>query len=510
MSSYAFKRRSFLCAIGASALGLRALLESMEAGAAGASSPPRLFVIHWPVGTVRPDFEPKGTGTTYTSSRLLKPFETASLRENMIVLYGLTNEMLGGPGGVGHQKGMVIMATGTATGHIRAGEFIAQDCSANGPSFDQIFLKRVKGLQTTRGYINAICDNRVDYNPETSTRCMSYSYDTRPVEALEGAGAVENIPLLPELSPLQLYLSVFGGLMPGGSTGSNPEQLLRAVKERKSVLDYSLRELARLRTLAPASESSKIDFHAEAVRKIETQLSSQIESGAVGMSGCSPDKPPDVVGGKYDGGVHRDYDNPTATTADGMVHEQVGKLHAGLIKAAFQCDLARVATLQWSPGVNHIAFQGFFPGQSSAIYMHHPVSHRVGGGDTLATTNRRPEVEYLANVAEWYNQRTATLLADWKTTTDSFGNSLLDTTVIPYLTEVSNCGHAYYPLPALIFGGQKLGLVGGQYRFLDKRPHNDMWLSVAQAFGLTVDDLKDETFMRDKGGHTGPIAGLLA
>jgi hypothetical protein len=507
MMSYRFARRGFLSAIGG-AFALENILRGMEASAQGAPSPKRLFIATYPVGTVRPDFEPTGTGTTYQTSRLLQPFETHGLRQDMIVLYGLSNESIPGPGGIGHQKGMVMMATGAPTKYVRAGELIDQDCCADGPSFDQIFLKHVEGLQTPKGYLNVICDNRVDYNPETSVQCMSYDYAVRPVEAVGGAGQ-ENIPLLPELSPLQLYLATFGGLMPGGMTGSNPEQLMRALKEHKSVLDYSTRELARLKALAPATESAKIDFHAEVVRKLETQLSNQLAAGPDGLAACLVPMPADVIGGKYDGGIHRDYDNPTATSSDEVVHEQVGALHAGLIKAAFACDLVRVATFQWSPGVNHIAFKGIYPGEPDSIYMHHPLSHRISTNDTLATSGRRPEVEFMTSVAEWYNERFARIVADFKATPDVFGNNLLETTVIPYVTEVAACGHEYYPLPVILFGGSKLGLQGGQYQFLERRPHNDMWLSVAQALGLSVDQLKQERFMQDNSSSTGPIAGLV-
>jgi hypothetical protein len=505
MSSFRFKRRSFLGAIGAGAVGLKSLLDNLAGAAEGMASPPRLFIMTWPVGTVRPDFEPSGAGTSYAASRLLRPFEDAGLREDMVALYGLSTESIDGPGGVGHQKGMVMMVTGHPTRYIRAGEFIDQDCCASGPSFDQIFLRRVPGLQTNRGYINAICDDRVDYDPETSTRCMSYSYATRPVDALQGTG-VENIPLVPELSPLQLYASLFGSMMPGGGDAT---MVLRTLRGHKSVLDYSLRELDRIRQLAPSSEAPKIDLHAEAIRKIETRLSAEIDRGGVGTAGCIASAPPNVVGGRYDGGIHRDYDNPTATSSDEAIHEQVGDLHAGVIKAAFLCDLTRVATFQWSPGVNHIAFQGLYPGEPATIYQHHPVSHRIVTPDTLATGNRRPEVEFLTTVQEWYNRRTASILSDFKATVDAFGNNLLDTTVVPFVTEVSACGHEYYPLPALIFGGRLLGLQGGQYQFVNRRPHNDMWLTVAQAFGLSVDDLRNEAFMQDNSNFTGPIADLL-
>ena len=68
MKSYRFARRSFLSAVGG-AFALENVLRSMEAAAQGATSPMRLLVANYPVGTVRADFEPKGSGLTYETSR---------------------------------------------------------------------------------------------------------------------------------------------------------------------------------------------------------------------------------------------------------------------------------------------------------------------------------------------------------------------------------------------------------------------------------------------------------
>ncbi|HEU5073770.1 MAG TPA: hypothetical protein VFU02_06345, partial [Polyangiaceae bacterium] len=81
--SYRLARRSFLAGIGG-AIGLRILLRNLEAGAQDAAPPPRFLMTHWPVGTIRYHFLPTGSGTTYTTSRILQPFEDAGLREDMI------------------------------------------------------------------------------------------------------------------------------------------------------------------------------------------------------------------------------------------------------------------------------------------------------------------------------------------------------------------------------------------------------------------------------------------
>jgi hypothetical protein len=104
----------------------------------------------------------------------------------------------------------------------------------------------------------------------------------------------------------------------------------------------------------------------------------------------------------------------------------------------------------------------------------------------------------------------ATILADWKTTTDSFGGNLFDHTIIPYLTEVAATGHEHTNMPAILFGGKALGFNHGQYMALNNRPLPDVWLTIAQAFGLsaTAPPLSTEIFAQTARNFTGPIAGL--
>jgi len=517
MKSFRFARRSFMAAVGG-AVGLRVLLDNMVASAAGATSPPRFLLTHWPVGTVRYLFKPTGTGASYTASKIIQPFIDAGLKDDMSVFYGFTHQPFNSGIGGGHESGTPMMTTGCRVPGTRANGGEHDDGVSGGPSFDQVFLKNVPDLKTPgAGYVNAICDARVD-SLETSTQCLSYGYATRSIAAANGGNVTEATPLLPELSPLQLYLSLFSNFMPGGSTGGNQAELLRALKMRKSVLDYALSELKTLKTLGPASESSKIDSHAEAIQKIESQLQTQIETGPVNMDSCVAPSKPDAsaVGSK---GSKNDYTNdannpPMQKSSDEALHEQVGNLHMGILIAAFQCDLTRVATFQWSPGTNHVSFKGQYPGRPDAIYMHHPTSHLIGsGGVTLGNSSVGGTMgdlaQFLGNIQTWYNSKHAALLKKLKEAKDSFGNSLLDHTVVPYVTEVAVTTHEREPLPAFIFGGKALGMTHGQYyNFESKLRHNnDFWMTVAQAY-LGADPLSKLSAEKfDKKGVT-PVAGV--
>lgn len=543
MRSYRLARRSFLQGIGAGAVGLRAMLRTMEAGAQGMGSPPRLLITHWPVGTIHYFWKPTGSGTNYTTSQILSPFEGSpgvdggpavpSLRGDMIVLYGMTTEPMDNsawniPGGGGHEAGTMKMMCGTGSPGTRSEPVKVNDAVAGGPSWDQIFLKNVPALQTPgTGYANAICDARVD-TQETSTRCLSYDHATDSIpSAVPGGNITQHIPLLPTLSPFNLYNQLFGGMT--GGTMSNAD-MIRLLKARKSVLDHSLSKLTALQRLAPASEGTKIMAHADAIRAVETQLSALLAMGADGgsvSSSCQftpmiPDSMLVQTGTNGDKPNMQDYlpNAPTMHTVnDAPQHAAIGAAHWGVLRAAFQCDIIRVATFQWSPGTNHVSFAGLYPNiAATSSIMHHPTSHVITNSQesvaSLPAAGLHQDVaNFLANVHNWYNQQYAVLINTFKTATDVYGGNLLANTVIPQVTEIAETTHTWHLMPALIFGGSALGMKGGQYVDLSggtaaTRSLNSMWISIAQAFFKTnnpLSNLSAETFIK---AGLAPIPGL--
>lgn len=493
MRSYRFARRSFLAGVGG-AVGLKIMLRNMEAMAAGATSPPRFLLTHFPVGTLKQRFMPTGSGSTYTASPITKPFEDAGLRNDMTVFWGFSDGHLSCPGGGGHEAGTPYTTTCCSANGTRNNGGENDDGTAGGPSFDQVFLKNVMELQTPgKGYVNAICDARVDSN-ETSTRCLSYGYTAQPVNsAVPGGSITEYQPLQPELSPFQLYGSLFKDFVPStpsASTGS--ATALKALKMRKSVLDFALAELNQLKTLAPGSEAPKIDLHAQAIRNAEMQLDELIKNGGMSTSTCAAPMQPDK---SLTGKMGNDKYSSNVNTDDAPTHKLVAEAHGAVILAAFQCDLIRVASFQFSPGTNHVSFKGLWPNDPNRIAMHHPVSHEGGflGGASTAdpsglSTDDRNRYEFLAACQIWYNTRMAELLTKFKQAKDAFGNSLLDYTVVPFVTEVAQSNHSRSPKPAFLFGGTKLGLKHGTFQnFAQTRPQVDLYLACAQALLKNAD-----------------------
>jgi hypothetical protein len=460
------------------------------------------------MGTIPYHFLPAGSGKDFTFSRILSPF--APLRDDAIILYGLSDVGPQFACGGGSEGGTVLTTTGASIPGCRANGGQADDSVAGGPSFDQIFLKNVPQLQRPGvGYVNAICDARVD-SFETSAQCLSYSYTTRSVQDTKGGSITESVPLLPHLRPADTYAKLFSGFMPGGSSDPNATKLLRALQARKSALDFSLDELKKIKTLAPASEAAKIDIHADAIRKVEQQISDE-------MNGlprfCSvPWGPDPSLMAKW--GSSNDTTNPKSATRDDPLLEQIGKAHAAVILAAFQCDIIRVATFQWAPGTNHVSFGGLFPADPSGNYMHCPTSYlkKVNGfydGPPPSDAQDLSLFEFMTNVHTWYNQKTADILTAFKNAKDGFGGAVLDTTIVPFVTEIANANNNRAPKPSLLFGGSKLGMLGGQYlNFSMNRPQTDLWATIAQAyFGTTTPlaNLSNEVFVKT---NVGVIDGL--
>ncbi|MGH8309784.1 MAG: DUF1552 domain-containing protein, partial [Steroidobacteraceae bacterium] len=251
-------RRAFAAGLGATAaagfLVGRPLLKLARAQA-GTPGPKRLLVIHKPCGTVPANYLPQGSGTQFTLSRILAPFE--DLRQNMIVPTGLDIFKRLPTPGQDHGNGMVTFMTGGIT--TRHPAFTA--VIAERESIDQILARdaRVVG-DTPFASVQLAADIRSDRD-EVFTRVLSYS----------GRAA----PLAPEHRPAAAFAQLFGELMPGGATPDNVDALERARQRKRSVLDFVSGSLGRLNQRAPAEQRPKLDAHLGAVRELEKALDVQ-------------------------------------------------------------------------------------------------------------------------------------------------------------------------------------------------------------------------------------------
>ncbi len=500
MRSYKVARRAFLRGCAASPL-LWPLLRNVESYAQDGTTPKRLFIIQHPTGTVLERWRPEAgsSGSDFMLPYISEPFEP--LRSNMVMIDGLNivadTRVSGGPtGDRTHEGGMVAVMTGQPT----LGRIGQQDHAAGGASIDQLLLERSPVLggpesdaPTPFGSLQLAADIRSDRS-EVSPRVMSYR---APSDGQSDINLARR-PLYPDTQPLNVYRRIFGS---AAGVPLDEEQAKALLQQKHSVLDFIRSDLTRMRGIAPASERDKLDAHADAIRSLEQTLERTIVP-VVGAGLCMPPEAPTAVsedGAGESGSALSGADYYLPGDPEHHPHELIGRAQLAMIRAAFVCDLARVATFMWSPGTNWVVFPGTFNGaalqgglQSSP---HHPPSH----------TTDPATVDWLSEIDRWYSEQTAAALLEFQAQMDLDGQGLLDNTVVVYLSEVARAyDHDFRNVPMLTFGGPNVRIEGGRLLQIDdgplpsvdantgNRPTNALWFALAPIFGVELGNLGSE------------------
>jgi hypothetical protein len=531
--SYRVSRRALLGAAGGSAALLSPLLRNIESRAAGAAAPLRLLIIHHPLGTAPggANWVPNVSGTTTNFTLPMESAPFAPLQSQMVMIDGLnlvtatTSTVTTNSGQNTHEGGIVAMMTGVPT----LGVYGQQDHCAGGASIDQLLLAQspllggaASSTQTPFGHLALAADIRSDRD-EVAPRVLSYH---APVTA--STIQLARQPIYPETQPLNTFNRIFGGPLPQGMDTS------ALLAQKLSVLDFMRGDLARMNALVPASEKDRLAAHAMAIQSLEASLQQTYGSTTQNSACVKPPTPPtytmvgETGGGKI-GGISstssnlsgEDYYPATANctpSADTSCHphEDVALNQLRLIKAAFACDLVRVATFMYSAGTNWVVFPSTFQGAtiSSAALgnngqstPHHPPSH----------TDDAPTRDWLNQIDTFYSTLTCQVLQEFANTPDVDGNMLLDNTIVVYVTEVARAwDHNQQNMPLLVFGGKNTGVKGGTFLKVTggslptqnggtgNRPFNDFWLALAAKFGVNWPSLGAKT------QYTGQLDGVFA
>jgi hypothetical protein len=479
VSSYKIKRRAFLASIGAAA-GLKSWLQSCEAAAAGVT-PKRYMRIHRGVGTIYknwflPNMQAPAVETQWTSTRILSKFD--AVKSRMAVLQGI--DIQKGVGGH-HESYSVIFTTGQTTKSLWPGNG-GDDPKPEGPSFDQEILRTTPAFKKAVPSLQLSVDDRVEGN-EYSCRRLSYL----------GAGD-------PGVAPVNVPRTAYDQLrMQLSQAGQTQADWDRLKAEKKSVLDFVRSDLTRLKTLVPASERTRIDAHADALRVIENRFANPPASDACASNVTAP---PATLAGIRQADASAGIS--TAKAGDDQRSADVGKAHFDVVRAAFQCDLTRVVNFLWSPGTSCVGFSGF-KGVATSVRAHHDVSHTDGGN--------ADGQEFLTKIEEFYAQHTAEFLVQLMNTPDPAdpnGGSILDNTFVFYSSEEGEgLDHKPQNVPIAIFGGKGVNLRGGIYKKFggwdgNGKPNN-IYMTAIKALGLNMTTFGDPTWCA-----SGPLDILTA
>jgi hypothetical protein len=439
-------RRAFLKYL--SVAGLAPMMPSF-ARATDSPFPTRLIVFYQPNGTKKELWTPANhpTETEFELGTILQPL--AAFKDNLVLVDGL--ELAAAKVGAGgpHQRGMAALLTGA---EIMEGDFVGGDGRragwGGGMSLDQYAIQRLR--------------------PGT------------PLSSLElGARVVENIPrsriiysgpeqpLPPDNDPLSVYGRIFGA---HDELLASPEERMRKLVRRTSVLDSVHQDFAQLRTLLGGADWRKLDQHATSVRELERRLSLLAEQSAA----CGLSDPAEI--------------------REPMIEENyrsVLRAHIDLTVAALACDATRFSSIQCSSAVNALRFTFMNLDQ----YEGHGLSHAGDGNDAM-------QVQWEAMLT-WYSEQLAYLLQKLALVPEGEG-TMLDNTIVLCVNEISRGNtHSLDDMHFLLAGGAGGRLAGGRYLRFDGRPHNDLLVSVLNALGLDDQTFGDERFCN------GPLPGLL-
>lgn len=440
----ALSRRHFLAALGVSG----AWLAREAPGYAAALPAPRRYIgVFTPHGRAHELWQPReGFDIGYEGSSL-KPFDDAdnygqSFRDRLIVLDGIDLAAGIEVGTTGHDGARVILTGSGADG--------------KNASLDQ-YLAVEQGLGAE--------------TPHTSLT-LGVGSDSTDI-GMNISWSRGGTPVPKWIDPSRVYAELFGSPL-----GARKEELERERRIGKSVLDRVRADLNRLQRRAPASERTKLEQHATALRDLEKRL------GAAERSCAAPPAPAKFERLKAFGGGEPFFDAITDLQID-------------LLARAMACDLTRVATL-YLADLTRSKLVAELPED-----IHNDVSHRYDARD--AKHAGTPESWHKLALQNRYSYgKVARLLQRLDEA------SVLASTLVHVSSDMGDpARHSSRQVPTLIAAGQQLGLRGGRYVDLrhgqgkqDGVPNNRLLVSLCQLFGAEV-----ERFGQSK--NTSLLAGKL-
>lgn len=449
-------RRTMLVGAGGAALSLPLLQMHTRRARAEESGLPHRFIAFFHPNGVNPAAwfpTPGASETEFTlgsSHAALEPW-----RDRLIVFDGLDMKSVSVGPGEPHQRGVGTCLTGW---HLQEGGMVGGDGSlsgwGNGPSVDQVIAQHIG---KTTPFASLECGVRAD---------AFIGGEVRSRIVYAGAGQ----PLPPQNDPRAVFDQLFGTFM------LDPSALQKLRARRQSVLDAVGAQFDALKARAGSEDRDKLEAHAAMVRELETRLANEPVPG----DNCTVPNTHGELG--------------AAAADDENTMPAVAKAQLDLIVMAFACDLTRVASVQFSNGANHHRFPFLTP---TSLGDGHGLSH-APNEDAAAQAE-------IAQRDAWYASQLAYLMQRLASIPEGEGTSMLDRTLILWVNELAQGNsHSHARMPFMLAGNVEGYFKTGRYINYGGTPHNNLLVSVCNAFGLGLTSFGDPNFC------TGPLPGLAA
>jgi hypothetical protein len=445
----AFSRRSLLRGLGAGTLLCGGLSKNLYAQL-GPRIPRAVFLFY--ANGSHPSWAPKDPpGTTFTLTPHLAPLEP--IKKDIVIFRNMVLER--GSGNSHKSTSFSALGAGGST------------------SFDQTLADYVKGgtkLPSLEiaigktggggGSIPGLSQRDGNFLPGATNPVTAYQRIAQYVTA----GAAPPTTSAPPMTT------------PGAA-----EQALLA---RRSLLDFLREDVAVYRGRLGTSERMKMDTYLESLRTLEKDIGGNVGGGELKpTAACSKGTAP-----------------PAMLSADARVNDMpvVNKLFSDTIAMALACGVVRVASAMWGGGQNDEQVK------IGPVNMGnwHSVSHGDPGGGSGDQMTRMQ-----AYMAEEF----AYLVGKLRSYADG-QFSLLDNTAVVLSTQ-NGCStqvqfatpkmdHPKFNTPMVIAGSCGGFWKTGKLIDCNNRTHNDVYLTIAQAFGMKVTTVGNPAWCK------GPMPGF--
>ncbi|MEN9578449.1 MAG: hypothetical protein RJA70_1458 [Pseudomonadota bacterium] len=326
-------------------------------------------------------------------------------------------------------------------------------CADDGPSIDQLIAKEIsKGLAIPSLNVGVQTNNI-----SGGSIRGRYSYPTNRASAI-----------VPSESPQEVFNSLSGLFVPDSPEAQATAERIRA--GRRSFLDFVASDAQATAAALGGADKARLDQYVTGLREMELSVANQVNFS------CKPPEMPPA-------GIDVQADASVAIVANQMLK---------LTQFAMQCDLTRVGVFQINGEQSSISYGDIDDPIVAGVPMgHHGNSH--SGGHNVA------------RICQLHSKFVADFAAGLDAITEGSG-TMLDNTIILY-TNAMHDGqkHDYTSMPHVLIGGTK-ALSTGQHLSFDSATtnSNDLYVTLAQAFGLDLPSFGDTKYFR------GPLAGVLA
>jgi hypothetical protein len=166
-----------------------------------------------------------------------------------------------------------------------------------------------------------------------------------------------------------------------------------------------------------------------------------------------------------------------------------GKAMTDLLVSSLACDLTRVATMQWADSEAKFILN-FDP--LNMPDHHHAYQHEKGF-----------QPDALFKIYQWYASNFAYLLQKLDSVTEADGTTLLDNTLVFWISEIQKPDdHGQTNMPFVLAGKAQGKLRTGRWVKVPSQPHNGLLVSLLNIFG------GNDTTFGDPDFNHGALTGL--